>query len=165
MEHVLLAVADLDVVDRDRLAPVLVNHGADVADGAIDRDDPRHHALVGLRGVRLTLSREDVFRTQLRALARAAAHGNLKVMVPMVTVPDELARSATLLDAFVPPRVFDVHTHVYRWEFNTDPGKQSTPMAQLLRRTFLDSDRAALDACDAMLLPGRSVTRLSSEIR
>lgn len=56
---------------------------------------------LGLRGVRLTLAREDVFRTQLRALARAAEHGNLKVMLPMVTVPDELARSAALLDACV----------------------------------------------------------------
>lgn len=56
---------------------------------------------LGLRGVRLTLAREDVFRTQLRALARAAVHGNLKVMLPMVTVPDELARSAALLDACV----------------------------------------------------------------
>ena len=56
---------------------------------------------LGLRGVRLTLAREDVFRTQLRALARAAVHGNLKVMVPMVTVPDELARSAALFDACV----------------------------------------------------------------
>ena len=42
---------------------------------------------LGLRGVRLTLARPDVFRTQLRALARAAAHGNLKVMIPMVTRP------------------------------------------------------------------------------
>lgn len=56
---------------------------------------------LGLRGVRLTLAREDVFRTQLRALARAAVHGNLKVMLPMVTVPDELARSASLLESCV----------------------------------------------------------------
>jgi phosphotransferase system enzyme I (PtsI) len=54
---------------------------------------------LGLRGVRLTLSRPDVFRTQLRALARAAAHGDLKVMIPMVSIPDELAQTAALLDA------------------------------------------------------------------
>ena len=56
---------------------------------------------LGLRGVRLTLARADVFRTQLRALARAAAHGPLKVMIPMVTVPEELDRSADLLDRCV----------------------------------------------------------------
>ena len=46
-----------------------------------------------MRGVRLTLARQDVFRTQLRALARAAVHGNLKIMIPMVTVPEELGRN------------------------------------------------------------------------
>jgi phosphoenolpyruvate-protein phosphotransferase (PTS system enzyme I) len=53
---------------------------------------------LGLRGVRLTLARPDVFRVQLRALARAAEHGNLLVMLPMVTVPEEISQSATLLD-------------------------------------------------------------------
>lgn len=56
---------------------------------------------LGLRGVRLTLAREDVFRTQLRALARAAVHGKLKVMIPMVTVAEELSRSAALLETCV----------------------------------------------------------------
>lgn len=56
---------------------------------------------LGLRGVRLTLAHEDVFRTQLRALARAAVHGNLKVMIPMVTVSGEITRSAALLDQCV----------------------------------------------------------------
>jgi phosphotransferase system enzyme I (PtsI) len=56
---------------------------------------------LGLRGVRLTLARPDVFRAQLRALARAAPHGKLKVMLPMVTVPDELARASALLDECV----------------------------------------------------------------
>jgi phosphotransferase system enzyme I (PtsI) len=63
--------------------------------------DGEANPFLGLRGVRLTLAREDVFRTQLRALARAAVHGNLKVMVPMVTVPEELSRSAALFDACV----------------------------------------------------------------
>ena len=45
---------------------------------------------LGLRGIRLSLARPEVLRTQLRALARAAAHGLLAVMVPMVTVPAEL---------------------------------------------------------------------------
>jgi phosphotransferase system enzyme I (PtsI) len=45
---------------------------------------------LGVRGLRLCLTRPDVFEVQLRALARAAVHGNLKVMFPMVTVPEEL---------------------------------------------------------------------------
>jgi phosphotransferase system enzyme I (PtsI) len=54
---------------------------------------------LGLRGIRLSLSRPDVFRPQLRALARAAVHGTLKVMLPMVAVPSELGQAGALLDA------------------------------------------------------------------
>ncbi|HEV7599806.1 MAG TPA: phosphoenolpyruvate--protein phosphotransferase [Bradyrhizobium sp.] len=54
---------------------------------------------LGVRGIRLSLSRPEVFRLQLRALARAAMHGMLKVMLPMVAVASELDRSAALLDA------------------------------------------------------------------
>jgi len=45
---------------------------------------------LGLRGIRLSLARLDAFLPQLRALARAAALGPLKVMLPMVTVPREI---------------------------------------------------------------------------
>ena len=52
---------------------------------------------LGVRGVRLSLRRPEVLMVQLRALARAAVHGNVKVMVPMVTLPDELAQCRLLL--------------------------------------------------------------------
>jgi phosphotransferase system enzyme I (PtsI) len=52
---------------------------------------------LGLRGVRLSLARPDIFLVQLRALARAAVAGPLKVMVPMVTVPGELEAARALL--------------------------------------------------------------------
>src|SRR5207244_13587458 len=45
------------------------------------------------------LAQPDVFRTQLRALARAAMHGNVKIMLPMVTHPRELAIARSMLDA------------------------------------------------------------------
>ncbi len=53
--------------------------------------------LLGLRGLRLSLARPEVFQDQLRALARAAAHGPLKVMVPMVTLPGEFDCARALL--------------------------------------------------------------------
>jgi phosphotransferase system enzyme I (PtsI) len=52
---------------------------------------------LGVRGVRLSLARPDVLRVQLRALCRAATLGNLKVMVPMITVPRELETVRGLL--------------------------------------------------------------------
>jgi phosphotransferase system enzyme I (PtsI) len=51
---------------------------------------------LGLRGLRLSLARPDVFRVQLRALARAAVRGNLKVMLPMVTRPQEFEQACAL---------------------------------------------------------------------
>ena len=64
-------------------------------------EDGETNPFLGLRGVRLTLKHLDLFRTQLRALARAAAYGGIEIMVPMVTVREELSASRALLDEAV----------------------------------------------------------------
>ncbi|CDX57331.1 Phosphoenolpyruvate-protein phosphotransferase [Mesorhizobium plurifarium] len=51
---------------------------------------------LGLRGIRLSLARRDIFRVQIRALLRAAIHGNLKVMFPMIATHDEYSQAAAL---------------------------------------------------------------------
>ena len=51
---------------------------------------------LGQRGIRLSLARPEIFRIQIRALLRAAVHGALKVMFPMVSVPDEYHQAAAL---------------------------------------------------------------------
>jgi len=56
---------------------------------------------LGVSGVRLMLAKPDVFRSQLKALARAAPHGNLKVMLPMVTIAEEIGQSLMLLDEVI----------------------------------------------------------------
>ncbi len=48
--------------------------------------------VLGLRGIRLTLARPDIFRTQVRALLRATAYGDLWIMLPLVTIPEEIHR-------------------------------------------------------------------------
>jgi phosphotransferase system enzyme I (PtsI) len=53
---------------------------------------------LGVRGIRLSFAHPHVFRVQLRALARAAAVGPLKVMLPMITTPGELRRAQQMLD-------------------------------------------------------------------
>jgi len=63
--------------------------------------DHEANPFLGVRGLRLCLARPDVFSVQLRALARAATHGNLKVMFPMVTTPDELESGRKLLIAAI----------------------------------------------------------------
>jgi phosphoenolpyruvate-protein phosphotransferase (PTS system enzyme I) len=51
--------------------------------------DGESNPFLGLRGLRLSLARPEIFTVQLRALARAAVGGNLKVMAPMVSTPAE----------------------------------------------------------------------------
>ncbi len=53
---------------------------------------------LGLRGIRLTLARPELMRTQLRALLRAGAAGNLAVMAPMVAGLTDLRDFRTALD-------------------------------------------------------------------
>lgn len=60
--------------------------------------DGERNPFLGLRGIRLSLARPEVFRVQLRALARAAVHGVLKVMLPMIAIPSELDRAGVMLD-------------------------------------------------------------------
>ncbi|MCA1409306.1 phosphoenolpyruvate--protein phosphotransferase [Ensifer sp. IC3342] len=47
-------------------------------------------AFLGRRGIRLLLALPEIARLQAGALLRAAAHGNLRVLLPMITVPEEL---------------------------------------------------------------------------
>lgn len=47
---------------------------------------------LGLRAIRICLKRTDVFKTQLRALYRASAYGNLGIMFPMITSVSEVER-------------------------------------------------------------------------
>lgn len=60
--------------------------------------DNESNPFLGTRGIRLSLARPDVFMVQLRAMARVAVLGDVKVMLPMVTVPEEIDRAAALLD-------------------------------------------------------------------
>lgn len=53
---------------------------------------------LGLRALRLCLDREDLFRTQLRALLRASVYGKLNIMFPMIAVLDELRQAKRILE-------------------------------------------------------------------
>ena len=61
----------------------------------IKKDD---NPFLGYRAIRLCLDRkEDVYRPQLRALLRASAFGNIKIMIPMVTCIDEFREAKALI--------------------------------------------------------------------
>ena len=52
---------------------------------------------LGYRAIRYCLGRQDVFAAQLRALLRASAYGDIKIMLPLVTCADELRQAKALL--------------------------------------------------------------------
>jgi len=61
----------------------------------LDRDET--HPVLGLRGIRLCLRRPDIFRPQLRGLLRAAVHGDIRIMLPLVTSVTEIREVRRLL--------------------------------------------------------------------
>ncbi|HZI14353.1 MAG TPA: phosphoenolpyruvate--protein phosphotransferase [Myxococcus sp.] len=53
---------------------------------------------LGVRGIRLCFEREDLFRTQLRAILRASKEGPVRIMYPMVATPAEVVRAKAITE-------------------------------------------------------------------
>ena len=54
--------------------------------------------MMGYRGIRISLDKEEMFKTQLRAILRASAFGNLQVMFPMITSIEEVTAAKKVLE-------------------------------------------------------------------
>lgn len=52
---------------------------------------------LGYRGIRLCLGEREIFKTQLKAILRASAYGQIKIMFPMISTMDELDTAKALL--------------------------------------------------------------------
>jgi phosphotransferase system enzyme I (PtsI) len=59
---------------------------------------PEMNPMLGLRAVRLALSQPEMFLAHLRAMVRASAFGNVKIMVPMIATLSELRQVRKYLD-------------------------------------------------------------------
>lgn len=95
---VLEAMEDREVIIRT------MDLGSDKKVPWLGLPDETNPAL-GLRGVRVSLERNEVFDVQLRALLRAAVYGNLKIMFPMIAssweideITDRIRAAAEALD-------------------------------------------------------------------
>ena len=53
---------------------------------------------LGLRAIRYCLRKQDVFKTQLRAILRAAASGRVRILFPMISAYFEICEARRLLD-------------------------------------------------------------------
>ncbi|MGI9455489.1 MAG: phosphoenolpyruvate--protein phosphotransferase, partial [Aeoliella sp.] len=95
-DHVL---AYTEVVETMRGHPVVMRTldlGADkIPNFQVSEDE--HNPFLGLRSIRLALRHVGMFRTQLRAMLRVSAGGNLRIMFPLVTNLIELRRAKMVL--------------------------------------------------------------------
>ena len=64
----------------------------------LERED---NPFLGFRAIRYCLAREDVFRAQLRALLRASAYGDVRIMLPLVTCYDEVVATRELVRRYM----------------------------------------------------------------
>ncbi|PYK56436.1 MAG: phosphoenolpyruvate--protein phosphotransferase [Verrucomicrobia bacterium] len=88
------------VAERLRPDPLIIRTfdlgGDKLAPGTVDIADELNPFL-GWRAIRLCLEHIDIFKTQLRAILRASAVGNIKIMFPMISGLEELRRAKAVL--------------------------------------------------------------------
>ena len=82
-------------VDEEQLASRLSQHPL----SAGWEPDEARASRQGLRGLRLSLTRPDLFRIQLRALLRAARHGSLRIMFPFVSSVEQIREARAMVVA------------------------------------------------------------------
>jgi phosphotransferase system enzyme I (PtsI) len=75
-----------------------VDVGADKPLDEQARDVAHLNPALGLRAIRWSLSEPEMFRNQLRAILRAAAHGKVNLLVPMLAHAGEIRQTLSLLD-------------------------------------------------------------------
>jgi phosphotransferase system enzyme I (PtsI) len=106
MRHTHLPSEDLQAETYATLARAFAPYSVIIRTLDIGGDKPvagiefpeEENPFLGWRGIRMCLDRPDIFKTQLRALLRAAVHGNVKVMLPMVAEIAEVERTKKLIE-------------------------------------------------------------------
>ena len=66
--------------------------------GLMDNFEKEANPALGLRAIRFSLYKKDVFKTQLRGILRATVHGNIKLLYPMISGLPELHEAKKILD-------------------------------------------------------------------
>ena len=71
--------------------------GGDKVSECLNLGEEANPAL-GYRGIRVSLDKEEIYRTQLRAILRASAYGNMQIMLPMITSVDEVKKAKIMIE-------------------------------------------------------------------
>ncbi len=123
-----------DLADRFYPAPITLRTfdvgGDKVLSGTYREDNP----FLGWRGLRISLDEPDLFLAQLRAILRASARGNVKIMFPMVTTVDELERAL----AFVKEAKSTLQSNGERFDEHLPVGIMiEVPSAAIMAESFV----------------------------
>ena len=86
----------LTAMEGKRVVIRTMDIGADKKADYFDLD-PEENPAMGLRAIRICLTRPELFKTQLRALCRASVYGTLAIMFPMIISVDEVRQAKALL--------------------------------------------------------------------
>ncbi len=92
-----------------------IGHGRDPAQSS--------NPALGLRAIRLCLKETDMFRVQLRALLRASAEGNVRIMLPMISNIQELRQTRHLIE--------EIKLELRTEQLNFDPNVQVGAMIEV----------------------------------
>ena len=86
----------LTAMEGKRVVIRTMDIGADKKADYFDLE-PEENPAMGLRAIRICLTRPELFKTQLRALCRASVYGRLAIMFPMIISVDEVRKAKALL--------------------------------------------------------------------
>ena len=86
----------LTAMEGKRVVIRTMDIGADKKADYFDLD-PEENPAMGLRAIRICLTRPELFKTQLRALCRASVYGRLAIMFPMIISVEEVRKAKALL--------------------------------------------------------------------
>ncbi len=89
-----------DVVEVMAPRPVTIRTLDINGDKALDSpmESVEDNPALGLRAIRYCLRHPDIFKTQLRAILRAAAYGNVRILFPMISSFDEIQEAKAMLN-------------------------------------------------------------------
>ncbi len=101
-------------------------------------DEAETNPFLGLRSIRFCLANPDIFRTQLRALLRASAHGPIKVMLPLVSHVMEIRETRMIMNDLAE----ELDEQGIPFDRNIALGIMvETPAAALMARVFANEAR------------------------
>lgn len=89
--------------------------------------DQEENPAMGLRAIRICLTRPDIFKTQLRALFRAGVYGNISIMYPMIISVDEVRKIKAIVT-----------------EVKEELKKQGIPFAEVEQGIMIETPAAAI---------------------